>query len=88
MSTAAADLSRMSMTEALVVLLVEQDDNVDGTTVVHKLRVAKGNLYADSGWTDFEGEYSSDDLDHVLIMASRNGKVDIFSTAWPQEEAR
>jgi hypothetical protein len=67
----------LTMTEALVSLLVERDD-VDATNAVPMLRAAKRYLVTDRRFTDFEREYPLDVLDDVIIDATRNGKRDLF----------
>lgn len=76
-------MDKMSITESLVALLTEQDD-VDSTNAVELLRNAQKNVVemfgvADSGRFNFLNKQRSlDELDDIIITASRNGGIDLF----------
>ena len=77
-------MEKISINEALVVMLISQD-NVDATNVIQKLRKGKENLYAFTQehsryceLTDYDAELDAEFVDDVLIFATRNGKYDLF----------
>lgn len=70
----------LSITEALIINLVDQD-NVDATNVVTKLRTAQGLIQNTMGidTADLHALHSEAYIDDLIIWATRNGAVDIFS---------
>ncbi|UAJ16107.1 hypothetical protein SEA_RIKSENGUPTA_16 [Microbacterium phage RikSengupta] len=72
------NLDNISATEALVAILVEQD-NVDATNVIVKLRNAQDRLLDIAPQLHLEEEMPSEDIDNLITWATRNGAIDLFS---------
>jgi len=72
-------MENITITEALYSLVILQD-NVDSTNIIAKVRRAQE--YMESGFgltTDELHEMKSvDSIDEMIIMATRNGRFDIF----------
>lgn len=78
------DIENLSIDEALVSMLVEQD-NVDGTNAVHLLRAAQAKVIEYTGARtpeDVVAHLSAirtiDEVDSILILVSANGQIDLF----------
>jgi hypothetical protein len=73
-------MDTLSPTEALVALLVEQP-NVDATNAIAKLRIAQERLAVEMRphlGEHLDAQLDADDIDAMIIHATRNGRVDIF----------
>uniref|UniRef100_A0AAU6R5W4 Helix-turn-helix DNA binding domain protein n=1 Tax=Micrococcus phage Olihed TaxID=3092209 RepID=A0AAU6R5W4_9CAUD len=78
------DIENLSIDEALVSMLVEQD-GVDATNAIHLLRAAQAKVIEYTGARTPEevalhlsGTRSIDEVDSILILVSENGKIDLF----------
>ena len=77
-------MDKLSLTEALVAMLVEQD-GVDATNAVRALRKAQANIMTnlnvnEDGRMNFlHKQRSTDDVDNMIITATRNGMLDLFA---------
>ena len=70
----------LSITEALLIQLVEQDD-VDATNVVQKLRNAQTVIREEfhMSFLELHQERADYRIDDILITATQNGKRDIYA---------
>lgn len=78
------DIENLSIDEALVSMLVEQD-GVDATNAIHLLRAAQAKVIEYTGARTSEevalhlsGTRSIDEVDSIIIMVSKNGQIDLF----------
>lgn len=78
------DIQKLSIDEALVAALVEQDD-VDATNAIHLLRAAQAKVIEYTGATSPEEVVQHlaairtiEEIDSILILVSENGRIDLF----------
>ncbi|QBZ73221.1 hypothetical protein SEA_THERESITA_32 [Microbacterium phage Theresita] len=78
------DIEQLSIDEALVSMLVEQD-GVDGTNAIHLLRAAQAKVIEYTGARtpdDVVAHLGSirtiEEVDDILTMVSENGRIDLF----------
>lgn len=72
-------MDNITLTEALVALLVERDDT-DATNAIQRLRIAQERVaLVIHGSVHLDLSMPVDDVDDILIHATRNGAIDIFA---------
>lgn len=78
------DIENLSIDEALVAALVEQD-GVDATNAIHLLRAAQAKVIEYTGARDPEevvlylsSTRTIEEVDSILTLVSENGKIDLF----------
>lgn len=73
-------MDTLTPTEALVAMLAERPD-IDATNAIPAFRAAVKRLAAELNPRfdeDMHTELESDYIDQIVIMASRNGRIDLF----------
>lgn len=72
-------MDTITITEGLVAMLVERDD-VDGTNAIQRLRAAQERVnLVIHGTIHCDLPMAVEEVDDVLIHATRNGHEDIFA---------
>lgn len=76
-------MDRMTLNESLWLMLILGDYGADPEEAIARIRVAKEVIAKDRGQRvsdiNWDVEYASSVTDDIIIMASRNGAVDIFA---------
>ncbi|QGJ92688.1 hypothetical protein QDA04_gp18 [Microbacterium phage Megan] len=72
-------MDTLTLTEALVAMLVERDDT-DATNAIQRLRIAQERVaLVIHGDMHLDMPLDGDEADSIIIHATRNGHVDIFA---------
>lgn len=75
-------MDRLTLNEGILICLVEER-SVDGGNVVHLMRKARSRVLDEVARRGMpltlDREMDGDEVDSVLIMATRNGAIDLFA---------